>query len=73
MKDQDKDQSFWYAVGSNQKVYNSSNGNFVAKAKKAYNKIQEAESNNDNINDVLRNLLGKDFPKIAFLSLGILN
>lgn len=63
LKDQDKDQSFWYAVGSNQKVYNSSNGNFVAKAKKAYNKIQEAESNNDNINNVLRNLLGKDFPK----------
>ncbi len=63
LKNQNKDQTYWYAVGSNQKVSNSNNGKFVTKAKKAYNKIQDAENNDSNINDVLRELLGKEFPE----------
>lgn len=62
IKNQNKDQTYWYAVGSNQKVYNSNNGKFVAKAKKAYNKILKAEENNDDLNDALREILGTDFP-----------
>ncbi len=63
LKNQNKDQTYWYAVGSNQKVYNSNNGKFVTKAKKAYKKIQDAENSDSKINDVLRELLGKEFPK----------
>ncbi len=59
LKSQNKEQSFWYAVGSNQKVYNSGNGKFVTKAKSAYKKIDEATD--DTIIDILVELFGKDF------------
>lgn len=35
LKSQNKDQTYWYAVGSNQQVYNSDNGKFVLEAKLA--------------------------------------
>ena len=41
LKNQDKDRSYWYAMGSNQCVYNSDKGKFISKAKKAYNKIKD--------------------------------
>lgn len=63
LKEQDKDRSYWFAVGSNQKVYNSDNGAFVAKAKKAYKKLEGKSSDSSDINDILRELLGADFPK----------
>ncbi|MCT3440156.1 nucleotidyltransferase [Limosilactobacillus fermentum] len=59
----DKNQSYWYALGSNQKIFNNSKGNFVSKAKKTLKQIQDAESNEDDMNDVLREILGNDFPK----------
>lgn len=40
LKDQDTNQNFWYAVGSNQKVYRK--GGFEYKAKQAYNISLEA-------------------------------
>ena len=40
LKDQNTEQSFWYAVGSNQKVYRK--GSFEYKAKQAYNISLEA-------------------------------
>lgn len=43
LKDQNKDQEYWHAPGSNKKVYK--NDNFIAKAKKAYNKSLEAIEN----------------------------
>lgn len=63
LKEQDPDRSYWYAVGSNQQVYNSDNGAFVAKAKKAYNKLDGTTESTPDINDRLRELLGNDFPK----------
>ena len=62
-KTRDKEQKYWLAVGSNQHVNNTDNGNFITKAKKAYNKITDAEANNEDLNAVLRDLLGKDFPE----------
>lgn len=62
-KSRNKEQSYWLAVGSNQQVSNTDNGIFVTKAKKAYSKIKDAEDNNENLNDVLRDLLGTDFPE----------
>lgn len=61
-KDQDKDRSFWYAVGSNQKVYNSDNGAFVKKAKAAYDRLNGTTNYTQGINDTLIDLLGIDFP-----------
>lgn len=58
MKSQNKDQSYWYALGSNQKIYNNDNGKFIDKAKKALKKIEES----DNIKKTLRELFGSDFP-----------
>lgn len=62
LKDQDKDRSFWYAVGSNQKVYNSDNGAFVKKAKAAYDRLNGTTNYTQGINDTLIDLLGIDFP-----------
>ena len=59
LKDCDENQSYWFAVGSNQQVKNSNNGKFVKKAKKALEKLENA----DNKNEALRELLGNDFPK----------
>ncbi len=47
LKSQNKDQKYWYAVGSNQHVYNSNNGKFVTKAKKAYTTLKNAIENDD--------------------------
>lgn len=58
-----KEQSYWHALGSNQCVYNKDNGNFIDKAKNAYENIKDLDENSDNINEVLRDLLGNDFPK----------
>jgi len=60
---QDKDQSYWYAVGSNQQVSNLGKGAFVTKAKKAARKIADAISNEEDMNSVLRELLGTEFPE----------
>lgn len=62
IKDQNDEQEFWYAVGSNQKVYKKTNSNFISKAQKAYSKLKDTDSNTEDINEILRDLLGKDFP-----------
>lgn len=63
LKEQDPDRSYWLAVGSNQQVYNSDDGAFVSKAKKAHKKLDGTTNSSDGINDILRELLGNDFPK----------
>ncbi len=62
LKSQKKDQEFWYAVGSNQKVYNSDKGAFVGKAKAAHERLNGATNFTEGINDTLSELLGVDFP-----------
>lgn len=59
--EQDKDRTYWYAVGSNQQVMNSGNGAFVDKAKDALKKIDAAEQN-DSISDVLQEIFGNEYP-----------
>lgn len=58
-----KDQSYWHALGSNQLVYNSGNGKFIKKAKKAYNKIIDLTEESNNSNKKLREIFGNQFPK----------
>lgn len=65
LKNQDHSQKYWFAMGSNQQVSNSDNGAFVAKAEKAYKKLDGTTDSTPEINDTLRELLGNDFPKSA--------
>ena len=60
---QDKSRTLWFAPGSNQCVYNSDNGSFVKHAKDAYSIIKDITSDSDDANNLLRSLLGNQFPK----------
>lgn len=42
LSEQDKDRSYWLALGSNQQIENSDNGKFINKAKKTYNLLKES-------------------------------
>ena len=59
--EQDKDRTYWYAVGSNQQVMNSGNGAFVDRAKRALEEISAAEPE-DNVSTILQQLLGNEYP-----------
>lgn len=60
LKEQNKEQAYWYALGSNQKIYNSNGGKFVAKAKKAYKKLVDA-SDSEELENACKELFGKRF------------
>lgn len=62
LSDQNKDQAYWFAPGSNQKVYPK--GRFTAKAKKAYNNIIEAIEKNENktVWEIWKKVFGRNFP-----------
>lgn len=62
LKGLDKNQSYWFSLGSNQHVYNCDNGKFVTKAEKAYKKIKDLDEDDD-INKELRSIFGSKFPK----------
>lgn len=63
LKDLNKEQSYWYALGSNQQVYNCDNGKFITKAGKAYKKIEDLTETSSNVNKKLREIFGSKFPK----------
>ena len=60
LKGLDKNQSYWFAVGSNQRVYNSGDGEFVSQAKSAYDELDSAIKKSEGIEIVLQNLFGTD-------------
>ena len=63
LKELNKEQNYWFALGSNQKVYNCDNGKFISKAKKAYKKIESLDEEDSGINTKLREIFGSKFPK----------
>jgi hypothetical protein len=63
LKNLDKQQSYWYALGSNQQVYNSDKGKFIDKAKKAYESIKDLTEETKDLNKKLRSIFGTSFPK----------
>ncbi|WP_127148260.1 nucleotidyltransferase [Veillonella sp. VA139] len=68
LKQKNPNQEYWFAVGSNQQVHNSHNGEFVKKADKAYNLLSNIkDSTSKEMNTALRDLLGLKFPKIKSL------
>jgi hypothetical protein len=61
LKGLDKDQSYWLAVGSNQRVYNKDNGSFIGKAKTAYNNLDGCDTDDEKY-EALQKVFGTDFP-----------
>ena len=58
---QNRKQSYWYALGSNQQITNDDNGRFVSKAKAVVNELRECYDDNDYHNHFYR-LFGKEYP-----------
>lgn len=63
LKDLNKEQHYWLALGSNQQVNNTSDGEFIDKAKEAFEKLELVSE--DNCNDALIEVFGNNFPKKA--------
>ncbi|MBM7554445.1 nucleotide-binding domain-containing protein [Thalassobacillus pellis] len=63
LKGLNKDQKYWLAVGSNQRVFNKE-GKFVAKAKNAYNKIKDIPNDSDEMYGKMREIFGNKLPNI---------
>lgn len=68
MKDLNKEQAYWYALGSNQKVYNRDNGKFVTKAEDAYNLISSYDGSEDEVNEKIREIFGTGFPEVEVIT-----
>ena len=61
LKGLNKDQTYWYAVGSNQFVYNSDNGSFISKADKVYKKFCDCDTDEKKYS-ALSSVFGSSFP-----------
>lgn len=61
LSEQDKERTYWYALGSNQQVLNSGNGAFVDEASDVLEKIDVAEQE-DNVSATLQEILGTEYP-----------
>lgn len=61
-KDQDKDQSYWLALGSNQYIRNKDEFNFVSKAKKACRMLEDSADDEDAKWAAFQAILGDTFP-----------
>jgi len=60
LSQENPEQSYWYALGSNQKIYNSDKGIFVKKASIAHRKLSAAQTEEEQ-EKILKDLLGRDF------------
>ncbi|WKA60325.1 hypothetical protein QWY16_09540 [Planococcus shenhongbingii] len=60
-KSLDKERKYWYALGSNQHVYNK-DSTFISKAEKAYNKIINLNEESEDLYVILQELFGTEFP-----------
>lgn len=63
LKDYDNKREYWFAPGSNQKVYKKKS-NFVSKAKKAHSNIEEAieKKENSTVFEIWKRVFGYPFP-----------
>jgi hypothetical protein len=64
LKELDKEQEYWLALGSKQYVYNK-DGKFVTKAKNAYNKIKDIDNDSDEMYAKMQELFGTKFPNLV--------
>lgn len=63
LRKENRQQSYWYALGSNQQITNDDNGKFVSKANEAFEALEEIKNETKNKNDKMREIFGKEFPK----------
>lgn len=61
LKDLNEEQAYWFALGSNQRVYNKK-CQFVKKAKKVYNKIKDLNEDSNDLYETLQEVFGQSFP-----------
>lgn len=61
LKTRNKEQKYWFALGSNQKVYNKK-GTFVSRARRAYNKIEGLTEESEDLYEILQEIFGDLFP-----------
>ncbi|RCX18961.1 hypothetical protein DEU47_11316 [Bacillus sp. AG236] len=61
LKEQNKEQKYWRALGSRQPVYDK-HKTFISKAKKAYNKIKDLTKESEEVYEKLQEIFGIKFP-----------
>lgn len=61
LSDENKDKSYWKALGSNQIITNNDNGTFIKKAKKAYKKLDKNRNDQVGMINVLKEIFGSYF------------
>ncbi|MDG0811114.1 SMODS domain-containing nucleotidyltransferase [Cohnella rhizosphaerae] len=61
LKGLNKDQKYWFALGSNQRVYNKG-GKFVNKADDAYALLKDLDKDSEGVSEKLQEIFGKSFP-----------
>lgn len=61
LKEQNKEQNYWRALGSRQPVYDK-HKTFISKAKKAYNKIKDLTEESEELYEKLQEVFGVRFP-----------
>lgn len=64
LSNQDQEQNYWLALGSNQQVHNKGEDAFVLRANKAQKALSDADGD-DERRDVLESLLGKRFKNVS--------
>lgn len=57
---EDPEQKYWYALGSNQKIYNSDKGLFIRKASSSHAKLTAADTEKKKT-EALKEILGREF------------
>lgn len=58
-------QTFWLALGSNQKVYNKDKGKFIRKSKKIVKKLNNLDLNTDEVYEAMMFVFGNKFPNYS--------
>ncbi|MDF9554144.1 nucleotidyltransferase [Bacillus tropicus] len=61
LKNQSETRKYWFALGSNQQVYDKKK-TFIKKAKKAHEKLDPLSEDSEEIYDILQELFGQNFP-----------
>lgn len=69
LSNEDRDKSYWYALGSNQRISNDDGGAFVVKSKKTAQTLVEASSSAER-EDALIEVFGRAFSKCVVDSSG---
>lgn len=66
LSNQSEDQKYWHALGSNQQIGNHDNNKFIKNARKAFDKLDDIDLDNESdVFDTFSELFGYDFKKLV--------